>query len=513
MGLKSSDRVDSKQIEEHMSNRKNAGLGRNIVHAEFDRDINEFYEIQGGEVLGRGISGSVRTVTHRDTGIVFACKTLDKISVTPNKLEELRQEIAFMATLDHPNILRLYEYFETNTTIYLIMHLCKGGELLDRLHKQRNSRYTEAKACRYVRQMLAAIRYCHENKIVHRDLKLENFLLNTEAEDSAIKLIDFGLSSYFKKKEKLRRAVGTPYYVAPEVLKNEYTSTCDIWSLGVVAYMLLSGMAPFYGNTDQQIFDRVQRGQWSFSHKIFKKVSPQAKGFIKSCLNLNYEERPSAKELQSHSWFQMAEKGEIDVPLELVNNIYEFSQKERLVKVAMEVIAHTLNPSQLKELRELFVSCDKDMSGEIKIDEFKDIISKSPKFNEVDLANIFNQVDVEETGTIRYHEFIAATITHQEITDESLRIAFEKISNRTGFITPEDLGDLLGKAGSPQEVSKMLEEVGLAKDAHIDLNTFTRIMKGENQQGEGKGDTLKAPIVANRDEVFVNMHGGRLTDG
>jgi len=177
-----------------------------------------------------------------------------------------------MATLDHPGILRLYEYFETKDTIYLVMHLCKGGELLDRLHQQANSRYSEKVACQYIKEMLSAIRYCHDNNIVHRDLKLENFLLDNDDNNSSLKLIDFGLSAYFKESQKLRRAVGTPYYVAPEVLRSNYTSACDIWSLGVIAYMLVSGVAPFYGRNDAEIFRRVKACHWSFDAQVYRRI-------------------------------------------------------------------------------------------------------------------------------------------------------------------------------------------------------------------------------------------------
>lgn len=180
VGLNEKDKVDEYTIQASEKMRKEQKLNRNIVHAEFHRDVNEFYELSGGIELGHGISGSVRTVTHRQTKMLFACKTLDKQTLSDSKLQELRNEIGFMATLDHPNILRLYEYFETKDTIFLIMHLCQGGELLDRLHAQKNSRYTEKMACKYVKQMLDAVRYCHDNNIVHRDLKLENFLLDTE---------------------------------------------------------------------------------------------------------------------------------------------------------------------------------------------------------------------------------------------------------------------------------------------------------------------------------------------
>lgn len=491
--------VDQATIKQHQVSLSKKKLGQNIVHAEFHRDINEFYDLSDGEELGRGISGSVSTVRHKDTGMIFACKTLDKMMVSENELAALKQEIAFMATLDHPNILRLYEYFETKHTIFLVMHLCKGGELLDRLHAQKGSRYTEKQACKYVKEMLGAIRYCHENNIVHRDLKLENFLLDTDDSNSSLKLIDFGLSAYFEKSKLLQKAVGTPYYVAPEVLRNAYTSACDIWSLGVISYMLVSGLAPFWGKTDVEIFRRVRNGTWSFEPRVFKKVSPQAKGFIKSCLNINYEERPTAAQLQDHEWFQMIQDNKIEeVPLEIVDNLMDFRNKTKFVKISMEVIAHTLNPTQVRELKDLFIQCDLDKSGEIKTDEFREIISKHEGFSVDDEKMIFDSVDVEGNGTIKYHEFLAATLSHQSLTDENLRIAFEKISNRTGYITPEDLGGLLGADGNKETISSMLTEVGLASDANIDINMFRRIMKGENAKGEGRGSMVDAPFIKNR---------------
>lgn len=190
-----------------------------------------------------------------------------------------------------------------------------------------------------------------------------------------------------------------------------------------------------------------------------------------------------------------------DVPLEIVDNLMDFRNKTKFVKVSMEVIAHTLNPTQVRELKDLFIACDKDKSGEIKTNEFRDIISKHDGFSEIDEKMIFDSVDVEGNGTIKYHEFLAATLSHQSLTDENLRIAFEKISNRTGYITPEDLGGLLGADGDKDTIVSMLEEVGLAPDASIDIHMFRRIMKGENAQGEGRGSIIDAPFMKNRSRI------------
>ncbi len=496
-------RVDQVEIDAHRQLRAQGSLGQNIVHAEFDRDINEFYEMKCGIELGRGISGSVKSVVHKGTGLVFACKTLDKLSLTGEKLEELKLEIGFLKTLDHPNILRLYEYFETKETIFLIMHLCSGGELLDRLHSQNHSRYTENVACEYVRQILAAVRYCHDEGVVHRDLKLENFLLDTKDVDASIKLIDFGLSAFFKDREILNRSVGTPYYVAPEVLRGQYTNACDVWSLGVIAYMLVSGIAPFWGRTDQEIFKKVKNGIWSFDAKIFKSVSPQAKGFIKSCLNINDRERPTAKELQQHAWFKMYEEGEVEAtPLPILDNLLDFHKQEGIVRISMEVIAHALNPTKLTELMDLFVQFDKDKSGVIRISEFKDIIKNHPHFREEDFETIFKGVDVENTGTIKYHEFLAATIKRQELDEQSIKIAFEKISNRNGLINPSDLKDLLGVEGSDEMVNNLLAEVGLPPGSDIDINKFRQIMKGEDESGMARKSYVKAPFTG-KDKTIV----------
>lgn len=153
------------------------------------RDINDFYEIDTGTILGTGVSGTVRTCTHRATNVQFALKRLCKLELQPVKLVQLRAEIAIMTGLDHPNILRLLDYFETDSEIYLILELCKGGELLERLHGQPDHCYGEMIACKLVFTMLSAVRYCHAHNIVHRDLKLENFLFESESDDSPLKLI------------------------------------------------------------------------------------------------------------------------------------------------------------------------------------------------------------------------------------------------------------------------------------------------------------------------------------
>jgi len=178
------------------------GLTSKVVHIEvpFGKPIEEVYDgVHNGPVLGSGVSGLVRLATHKATGVEYAVKCLDLGLVgTAEGLQQLREEIFIMCQLDHPNIVRLEEVYESHSEIYLVQELCLGGELFDRLDEQPDYHYTEAECARLVKQMLSAVRYLHSKGIIHRDLKLENFLFSSKATDSELKMIDFGLSKHFR---------------------------------------------------------------------------------------------------------------------------------------------------------------------------------------------------------------------------------------------------------------------------------------------------------------------------
>ena len=213
------------------------------IEVPFGKPIEEVYDgVHSGDILGSGVSGLVRKVTHRATGIQYAVKCLDLgLLETEESLEQLRQEIFIMCQLDHPGVVRLEEVYESTSEIYLVQELCHGGELFDRLDDQPDYHYTEQQCARLVKQMLCAVRYIHTKEIIHRDLKLENFLFTTVEANAQLKMIDFGLSKHFKFGEVQHEAVGTPYTVAPEVIRGNYDERCDIWAIGVITYLLLSG--------------------------------------------------------------------------------------------------------------------------------------------------------------------------------------------------------------------------------------------------------------------------------
>jgi calcium-dependent protein kinase len=229
----------------------------------------------------------------RETKEWYAIKSILKSKV--NKIDILKREIEILAEVDHQNIIKLIEVHEDVKYLHLITELCTGGELFDRIIAKTQTpegHYLEQDAAKLIKSILEAIAYCHERHIVHRDLKPENFLFVSDDEDAPIKIIDFGLSRFEERANDIMRTkVGTPYYVAPEVLKKKYTKSCDIWSIGVITYILLCGYPPFYGDSDNQIFESVKAGKFDFPSPEWDTISDAAKDFVCYMLKLDPSKR------------------------------------------------------------------------------------------------------------------------------------------------------------------------------------------------------------------------------
>ncbi|GAX19767.1 calcium/calmodulin-dependent protein kinase I [Fistulifera solaris] len=256
-------------------------------------DVRVNYHIDPKE-LGHGHYGVVRKCMHRETGEVYAIKSIRKSKV--NKIEVLKREIEILKEVKHPHIIQLFDVYEDERYLHLITELCTGGELFDRIIAKTQSaegHFSEHDAALLVRDILDAIRYCHDEKqIVHRDLKPENFLFLTPAENAPVKIIDFGLSRHDDAHQGIMQTkVGTPYYVAPEVLRREYTKMCDIWSIGVITYILLCGYPPFYGDSDTQIFESVKVGRFDFPSPEWDDISKSAKAFVTEMLQKDPDKR------------------------------------------------------------------------------------------------------------------------------------------------------------------------------------------------------------------------------
>ncbi len=346
--------------------------------------------------------------------------------------------------MDHPNIVRLEEVYESHSEIYLVQELCLGGELFDRLDEQPDYHYTEGECARLVKQMLSAVRYLHSKGIIHRDLKLENFLFSSTAADSELKMIDFGLSKHFHFGEVQHEAVGTPYTVAPEVIRGSYDERCDIWAIGVITFLLLSGDPPFGGCGGPEplmtVRSNILSGTFRFEPAdVWENVSRTARDFIRELLVTDPQKRPTARQAQKHKWLQewasRSRKGQDNVlNPNVVKALVNFKEYSDMRKLLCEVLSFTLLPDQIKDLRREFEKMDTDGSGEISLAALKQVLMINAgagslgALTEEEVEDIFNAMRVRKTETrIHWHEFIAAGLSQCQVDDRNLRLAFDRL--------------------------------------------------------------------------------------
>ena len=236
--------------------------------------------------------------------------------------------------------------------------------------------------------------------------------------------------------------------------------------------MLLSGTPPFYGRSDAETLNAVRLGRWHFDDNLFKPVSADAKDFITKCLTRRPNARPTAKAALSHRWFSLMHKpsddGNHTVSLQVLQRLEIYMKRSSLAKILTDVVAHTLQTEQIADLREQFSQFDISNTGEISLSDLRIVLEKFSGFHEKDLNSIFKSLDIDQTGKISYHEFLAATLSQQNIKEENLLIAFERISNRNSFITSDDIRTLLGN--TKHNIEKIMEEVGLNEESKIRFN-------------------------------------------
>ena len=531
--LTSRSKSSSLALDAVLESREEGETNMVFVEVPFGKPIEEVYDgVQDGPVLGSGISGLVRKVTHKKTGAEYACKCLDLNNIeSAEQLEQLREEIVILCQLDHPHIVRLEEVYESHAEIYLVQELCLGGELFDRLDEQPDYHYTEGECARLVHQMLSAVRYLHSKGITHRDLKLENFLFSTERQ-SQLKMIDFGISKHFLQGERLSEGVGTPYTIAPEVILGDYDAKCDMWAIGVIAYLLLSGDAPFGGvgapgETMQKVRENILGGQFRFEPEyIWETVSPAAKDFICDVLVTDPTQRPSAQQAQKHPWIQQWKKkkyGKLNgtnggtnnaLNPQVVQALVSFKEFSDLHKLLCEVLSFTLLPDQIWDLRFEFAKIDTEGTGEISLQSLKQVLLANANagslgaLTEEEVEDIFHAMQIRSSRlTIKWHEFIAAGLSQCRVDERNLRLAFDRLdADHKGYITFDNLMDLLGgtttngtngtpndtnggRSKSPRKIKshddmhKMwtdsINSVNNCGQARITYNEFVLLMKGQ----------------------------------
>jgi len=449
-------------------------------------DVRIKYHVAPGEI-GHGHYGVVRECTNRETGARLAIKSINKSKVT--KLDLLGREIAILKEVHHPNIIELVDTQEDAKYLHIITELCTGGELFDRIIEKTQSdegHFTEKDAANIIRSALDAVGYCHAKGIAHRDLKPENFLFKTKANDAPIKIIDFGLSRYDAGEFGLMKTrVGTPYYVAPEVLRRGYTKSCDIWSIGIITYILLCGYPPFYGDTDREIFDSVASGEFDFPSEEWDGISNAAKDFISSLLQTDPNLRPSAGKALSHKW--IVEKKDRPMRAFRHNSIrsslfQSYLGMKKLKKAALMYLARQLKPADLEKIREIFTEIDVDGDGLLTLEKIDNALRSGSIAEDLQACLIDLRTEFQCTAkeTLKWKDFLAAAMTKCiAIKDDNIRLAFDyfKKSDEEYLL----MSDLVVIFGGESQANEVMGDVDTDGDGRISYEEFHRVMNESNR--------------------------------
>ncbi|XP_075508868.1 CDPK-related kinase 1-like [Primulina tabacum] len=453
----------------------------------FLKNFNSHYELE--DEVGRGHFGYTSAAKGKKgsmKGQDVAAKVIPKSKMTTAiAIEDVRREVKILRALTgHKNLVRFYDAYEDEENVYVVMELCEGGELLDKI-LARGGKYSEEDAKMVMVQILSVVAYCHLQGVVHRDLKPENFLFTSNDEHSTLKAIDFGLSDYVKPDERLNDIVGSAYYVAPEVLHRSYGTEADMWSIGVIAYILLCGSRPFWSRTESGIFRAVLKADPSFDEDPWPSLSSNAIDFVKRLLNKDYRKRLTAAQALCHPW--LAGHHSMKIPLDMI--IYKLVKayicSSSLRKMALRALARTLSVPQLAYLREQFQLLGPSKSGFIYPHNFKTVMSKNytDAMKDSRVLDYVNMVSSLQYGKLDFEEFCAAaTSVHHlegmETWEQHARLAyelFEKDGNRP--IKIEELAPELGLSPSVP-VHVVLQDWIRHSDGKLSFLGFVRLLQG-----------------------------------
>ncbi|MFS7908483.1 putative protein kinase CAMK-CDPK family [Helianthus anomalus] len=455
------------------------GLKDSVLQRKTE-NLKDVYSV--GKKLGQGQFGTTFLCTEKETGKEFACKSIAKRKLTTkDDVEDVRREIQIMHHLaGHPNVISIVGAYEDAVAVHVVMELCAGGELFDRIIQR--GHYTEKKAAELARIIVGVVEACHSLGVMHRDLKPENFLFNDEQEEAPLKTIDFGLSMFFKPGEMFTDMVGSPYYVAPEVLRKFYSQECDIWSAGVIIYILLCGVPPFWDETEHGIFEQVLKGNLDFASEPWPSISESAKDLVRKMLVRDPKRRLTAPEVLRHPWVQ-ADGVAPDKPLDsaVLSRLKQFSAMNKIKKIAIRVIAENLSEEEIAGLKNMFKMIDADGSGQITLEELKKGLEKvGADLKDSEIAHLMEAADIDNSGTIDYGEFVAAMLHVNKINQEDHMYAafsyFDK--DGSGYITADELQLAFDKFGLGDiQLEELMSDIDTDNDGRIDYGEFVAMMQ------------------------------------
>lgn len=456
------------------------------------QDITADYDIDP-RVLGEGAFGSVRKARRKQSAKTRIVKTILKENIPDEGA--FQNEIHIQMDMDHPHICRIFDHFENDTEIHMVLELCCGGEVWDAICEI--DCFPEAAAHHLIVQVLKGVNYMHSRQIAHRDLKPENFLLKDRTKavpltKSQLKIIDFGFAQTCRPGERnLRTMCGTPHYIAPEIIFGDrYDEKCDIWSCGVITYTFLCGYPPFDGKELDDIFALAKAGRLNFADPVWTSISPTAKLAIQQMCKTKPRDRFSAAAVLTSPWVanNMPEKQFLTdqlVQQTIVERMQCFSRANRCKKAVAYLVAHSLPEAKLAKMRRAFEEIDKNGDGMLTFEELKQATLQS---GEEITPEAFHGIDTDRTGKVEWTEFLAALASARLMTNRDACLdAFNVIdSNRDGIIEVRELVAIITDMGMKESIAmETMTAADVDKDGTICLEEFVGLMQGIGAKSNG----------------------------
>ena len=525
----------SNQIDEDYDNNNNFKNYNDIKlktsNLIMKRDDNPYNVYTVISTLGSGTFGTVKKVKLKNNNnVIRAMKIIPKENVLEGvDSKTVISEISILKKLDHPNIMKIYEFYEDEKNYYIISEFCDQGDLLGKMNKLHSM--TELVVRFLMRQILDAVAYLHNRKVLHGDIKMENLLLYTavkkaqkrftvlslDTKDESlqkeinlsfqkrsltfntkkfmrnitsyeIKLIDFGCSKIFSKKhhKNLSGIIGTSAYCSPEVIDDIYDERCDEWSCGVLMYLLLCGEIPFPGETEEEMFSKIKKGKISFHQKEFKNVSNKAKDLICNLLMYNKDYRITASQALQHPFFTENFDPKLLSYNKDLTKLTELIEIKKFGKFQESIIAYlTINfidKDEEKQLREVFRYIDKNNKNFLKKEDIEYCFKANGYFLDKDsIDHIFSVLDCDMNGVVEYQEFFRALVDKKKLfSDENLEIAFELLDeNKKNEISWNDIKRVFFHEIKINDdlIDEYLKEIGMTKEKTLNFQEFCRVMR------------------------------------
>mmetsp|Transcript_131046 Transcript_131046/g.326935 ORF Transcript_131046/g.326935 Transcript_131046/m.326935 type:complete len:658 (-) Transcript_131046:287-2260(-) len=497
---------------------------RAFVPVRVNAQISKRYSIDAHEL---GVGGFGKVFVAEDKEVKGRKVAIKKIVATcKEKKAAFEKEVGLMKELDHPNICKILETYENGRVLWVVMEYCEGGEVFERIMDK--GRLPEHEVAIIIKQVAGALTYAHSRGIAHRDLKPENVCFcEKDAANLSVKVIDWGVGYHFNQ-SGMSSAVGSTTYAAPEVLaasgESKYTAACDLWSLGVMTYVMLCGKPPFWGNMPDQL-RKMNREQYPMQDSTWQGTSAGAKDFIRSVIRADPANRLTIRQAAAHPWLNLQSrvaKADGQVVEEVLSNMRQFSKTPHFFSICAASVAKQLDHKSLQEVQRVFSEMDENGDGVLELQEvklgFEQIFGKnSEQYKGVE--DMFSRLDLDGSGKIDYTEFCAAGIdmigrkAGNEVEHEyAMRAAFKAfdVNDDNGRITRDEIMRVLegvdvNKAWSREVCEQVAEEIferfDADKDGSLDFEEWRRLMRESAYRRSGSGSMLEdlmegAPVAS-----------------